>query len=102
MTLTIKGTEYTASALTLGDLRVLTKEGHLGALSTITSAAMNADQVEATIAVIAASLAHQHPGCNREWVADTIDVGEAASCLRAVLVASGMLGGSSGPNVASP
>jgi len=101
MTVTIKGTEYTASALSLGDLRVLTREGHLAALTTITSTSMTGEQVEATIAIIAASLSRKHADCSRDWVADNIDVADAPACLKAVLVASGLVGGSS-PNVASP
>lgn len=101
MTVTIKGQSYNASALSLGDLRVLTREGHFAALTAGITATMTAEQVDATIAMVAASLSRKHPECTRDWVADNIDVGEAPACLRAVLEASGFVG-NSGPNVGSP
>lgn len=101
-TVTIKGESFTVSALSLGDLRNLTKEGHLAALSSMSGSVMNGEQVDATIAVVSASLARKQPQCSREWVADNIDVGEAPACLRAVLEASGLLAQGSSPNVASP
>lgn len=101
-TVSIRGKQYTVSPLSLGSLRDLTKEGHLAAITSGFGGTMDLPQVEATVALVSASLSREHPECNRDWVADNLDVQEAVGCLAAVLIAAGFVSGGSGPNAPSP
>jgi hypothetical protein len=96
MTVLVKGTHYSASALTLGDLRTLTKEGHLAALSTPTNGLiLDEAQIAASIAVISASFSRKHPECTRDWVADNLELLDVQPAIQAVLEASGFVASAS-------
>ncbi len=90
VSISINGTPYALSPLTLGAYRDLTREGHLKTLDNIdlSKPGLDLEVVEALIAALSAAIIRTHPECTREWVAANVTMVELGDFYGAILALS--------------
>lgn len=97
--ITLGGQELEMLPLTLGALKRLANEGHLEAVSQV-STTLGEKQLSAMIAFVAASLMRKYPDHNEKWVEDNVEASDLMSLFSAILKVSGF--GSKDSKLVSP
>jgi hypothetical protein len=84
-TITLGGRQLAASSLNLRAIRKLAASGHLERMSNQPEKLGTAEQIDAVVAIVAASVGRRHPEITEDWILDNAEPQELPVALKAVM-----------------